>query len=177
MVYKRPMTDPAIDAPGRLQQVRYSIECLGWRHTVHELIDGRRPYDPATDLRFDERHATDTAGSVEPEHLGIADDQRRRDAILYLPSPTSITRWMLDEVAVDTPATTFVDLGCGKGRVLLVAAERPFQRVARRRDLRPNWPPWPGRTPSATARRRRCGRRSTCSTPTSRPSTCRRRTC
>ena len=129
MVYKRPMTDPAIDAPGRLQQVRYSIECLGWRHTVHELIDGRRPYDPATDLRFDERHATDTAGSVEPEHLGIADDQRRRDAILYLPSPTSITRWMLDEVAVDTPATTFVDLGCGKGRVLLVAAERPFQRV------------------------------------------------
>ena len=36
---------------------------------------------------------------------------------------------MLDRGGVQAPATTFVDLGCGKGRVLLIAAERPFRRV------------------------------------------------
>jgi SAM-dependent methyltransferase len=123
------MPDLAIDTPGRLRQVRYSLECLGWRRTAHELVNGRRPYDPAADETFDQRHGTDTAGSIEPEHLGIADEQRRGDAILYLPSPTSVTSWMLDELAADPSSTSFVDLGCGKGRVLLVAAERPFQRV------------------------------------------------
>jgi predicted RNA methylase len=123
------MPESAIDTPGRLQQVRYSLAALGWRHTVRELLPKQRPYDPASDVTFDQVHGTDTAGSVEPEHLGIADDQRRRDAILYLPSPTSVTAWMLDEIGVEPSSTTFVDLGCGKGRVLLVAAARPFRQA------------------------------------------------
>ena len=36
---------------------------------------------------------------------------------------------MLDRVVVDPATTTFVDLGCGKGRVVLAAAQRPFRRV------------------------------------------------
>jgi SAM-dependent methyltransferase len=122
------MPHAAIETPGRLHQVRYSLECLGWRRTLGELME-RRPYDPATDVTFDGLHGTDTAGSVEPEHLGIVDEQLRRDAILYLPSPPSVTSWMLEQIDVDPPSATFIDLGCGKGRVLLVAAERPFRRV------------------------------------------------
>ena len=36
---------------------------------------------------------------------------------------------MFDHVDVQPSTCTFVDLGCGKGRVLLVAAQRPFLRV------------------------------------------------
>jgi SAM-dependent methyltransferase len=118
-----------VSVPGRWQRVRYSFESLGWRRTAHELLTHRRPYEPADDLRFDARHGTDTAGSVEPELLGIDDADVRDKAIRYLPSPVSVTDWMLDRVDVDPAASTFVDLGCGKGRVLLVAARRPFLRV------------------------------------------------
>jgi SAM-dependent methyltransferase len=36
---------------------------------------------------------------------------------------------MLDRANVQPETTTFVDLGCGKGRVVLVAAQRPFRQV------------------------------------------------
>lgn len=94
-----------------------------------EVATRRLPYEPRTDTSFDDRHGTDTAGSVEPEQLGIVDPTRREAAILYLPSPTRVTSWMLDNVDVDPTGFTFVDLGCGKGRVLLIAAERPFRRI------------------------------------------------
>jgi SAM-dependent methyltransferase len=115
--------------PGRLRRVRFSFQSLGWRRALHETATGGRPYVPAEDRSFDERHGTDTAGSVEPDQLGIADETTRGQAILYLPSPLRVTRWMLDHVGVDPAQRTFVDLGCGKGRVLLVAAQRPFRRV------------------------------------------------
>jgi len=115
--------------PGRLRRIRYSFGSLGWRRAVQETVTGRRPYDPADDHSFDAQHGTDTAGSVEPEHLGITDDTVRDQAILYLPSPLRVTRWMLDNVGVEPTERTFVDLGCGKGRVLLTAAQRPFRRV------------------------------------------------
>jgi SAM-dependent methyltransferase len=61
--------------------------------------------------------------------LGIADEARREQAILYLPSPARVTRWMLDNVGIDHRTFSLVDLGCGKGRVLLVAADYPFERI------------------------------------------------
>ena len=36
---------------------------------------------------------------------------------------------MLDRADVYPSTTCFVDLGCGKGRVVLLAAQRPFRRV------------------------------------------------
>ena len=36
---------------------------------------------------------------------------------------------MLHRAGVEPEATTFVDLGCGKGRVVLIAAQQPFRRV------------------------------------------------
>jgi len=86
-------------------------------------------YEPEADLEYDERHGTETAGSVEPSDLGIANDEARGHAIRYLPSPLRVTSWMLDRIGVDHREYTFVDLGCGKGRVLLIAAERPFRKI------------------------------------------------
>ena len=119
-------TPPA--RPSRLRRVRYSFECLGWRGAVAELAN--RVDTPESDAEFDALHGTDTAGSVEPGDLGIADAETTKQAIRYLPSPLRATSWMLDRIGVDAARTSFVDLGCGKGRVLLVAAERPFRSIA-----------------------------------------------
>lgn len=113
--------------PGRLRRIRYSFECLGWRAAMTELANGADT--PESDLEFDALHGTDTAGSVEPDDLGIIDAQSSNLAIRYLPSPLRVTSWMLDQIGIEPPEYTFVDLGCGKGRVLLVAAQRPFRKI------------------------------------------------
>jgi SAM-dependent methyltransferase len=64
---------------------------------------------------FDEAHGTETAsfdwfGNYEPTRPTVVDE-------------------VLDALRIDWPRWTFVDLGSGKGRVLLVAARRPFARV------------------------------------------------
>jgi SAM-dependent methyltransferase len=84
---------------------------------------------PESDAEFDARHGTDTAGSVEPGDLGIGDTDTSKLAIRYLPSPLRVTSWMLDRIGIDPRECSFVDLGCGKGRVLLVAAQRPFRKI------------------------------------------------
>lgn len=47
----------------------------------------------------------------------------------YEPSRPSVVAAALDALDVDLPNTTFVDWGAGKGRVALLAAQRPFFRV------------------------------------------------
>ena len=116
-------------APGRLRRFRFSVASLGVRRAAVELLPRHRPYEPAADRTFDDRHSTDTGGAVEPDRLGIDDGALREAAILYLPSPPRVTQSMLDRVGVQPETTTFVDLGCGKGRVMLLAAQRPFRRV------------------------------------------------
>lgn len=113
--------------PGKLQRIRYSFECLGLRGALAELAN--RVDTPESDAEFDALHGTDTAGSVEPAEMGIADAETIRHAIRYLPSPLRATSWMLDAIGVDPARCSFVDLGCGKGRVLLIAAERPFRHI------------------------------------------------
>jgi predicted RNA methylase len=115
--------------PSRPRRIRYTIEILGWRRGLLETVSHRFVPDAGDDQSFDRRFGTDTSGAVEVADLGIGDEARRGHAIRYLPSPAGVTRWMLDHVDVDHATRTFVDLGCGKGRVLLVASEYPFRRV------------------------------------------------
>ena len=171
------MAMSGIDVPGRFRRITFSFESLGWRRALRELITARRPYDPARDTSFDDRHGTDTAGSVSPDRLGIVDDDRRQQAILYLPSPAPVTDvdarsrgCRSGDVHVRRPRLRQGPGAAGRRRPAVPAG-------ARRRHLRPSWSTWHGPTPSATARRRRCGRRSTSSPPTSRPSTSPRPTC
>jgi SAM-dependent methyltransferase len=113
----------------KLRRIRYSIASTGLRRGLADTATLLLAYHPERDSSFDRRFATDTAGSVQPAELGISDATARDQAILYLPSPPRVTRWMLDHVGIDHRQFSFVDLGCGKGRVLLVASEYPFQQV------------------------------------------------
>lgn len=82
------------------------------------------------DRSYDRWHGTDTGGWVTPQALGISDEQTQAMAIQYVPSPARITRRLIAELALPAPGDwAFVDYGCGKGRVVLVAAEQAFAEV------------------------------------------------
>ncbi len=113
----------------KLQRVRHSIASRGLFRTVADVATLLLAYHPERDHSFDRAFGTDTAGSVPTSRLGIDDPEMRASAILYLPSPPRVTRWMLNHIGVRYRDFAFVDLGCGKGRVILVASEYPFKEV------------------------------------------------
>jgi SAM-dependent methyltransferase len=84
---------------------------------------------------FDKRHGTDTGGYLSPEDLvtGQASDSKNYGYSAIAPSVfrAAIERWRetLPSVAGRLEAYTFVDVGAGKGRVLLLASELPFRKV------------------------------------------------
>jgi SAM-dependent methyltransferase len=76
---------------------------------------------------FDRAHGTDTSGVVSAETLPL-DEAARAHAVCYAGSQPSVLRQALAECA-PVDSFTFVDLGCGKGRALLVASEFPFRGI------------------------------------------------
>jgi SAM-dependent methyltransferase len=69
----------------------------------------------------------DTSGAIEPNALGVDPDLATHSSP-YSGSQPSILRSCLATLP-DPGQYVFVDLGCGKGRPLLVASEFPFERV------------------------------------------------
>jgi len=118
----------------KLRRIQHSIASGGLRRTLADLASmafsmPSLAYNAEDDSSFDVKFGTDTSGSVQPAELGIADPAVRKKAIRYLASPPHVTRWMLRNVGVEPGDFTCVDVGCGKGRVLLLASELPFRQV------------------------------------------------
>lgn len=72
---------------------------------------------------FDRRHGTDTSRLMQTRAASGYLVNRYETA-----HAAAIVR-AIDAVGVDPSRFTFVDLGCGKGKPLLLAAGRPFRRV------------------------------------------------
>jgi len=106
-----------------------SARMIGLKATTLRTLEKLLRDRSENDRSFDARHGTDTVGKVMPAALGIADAVARTQAVVYLPSPARVTRFLLDAVNLRWQEWSFVDLGSGKGRVALVAAERPFKQV------------------------------------------------
>jgi SAM-dependent methyltransferase len=84
---------------------------------------------------FDLKYGTDTSGYLSPEELVTG---QQNDAFNYgysaiAPSVfrEAVRRWRETSVSASgrVEAYTFVDVGCGKGRALLLAAEIPFRKI------------------------------------------------
>lgn len=69
--------------------------------------------------------ADETSGRVDMATLGLEHPDRQA----YVPSAWWVLRWLLPRSSVQ-PTDVFMELGCGKGRIVLDAARRyPFARV------------------------------------------------
>jgi SAM-dependent methyltransferase len=87
------------------------------------------PFTPqAAERRYDRRMGINTAGQVEPSDLGLSPEDAAR-ITLYEATPPAVAEFLIARIAARASGFTFVDIGAGKGRVLLIAAQFPFARV------------------------------------------------
>jgi hypothetical protein len=80
--------------------------------------------------RFDAEHGVVTEallflGELDPEAIGDAID----DATHYEPTPVYECTALLRAVPVAPADCTFVDIGAGMGRVVMLASTRPFRQI------------------------------------------------
>jgi SAM-dependent methyltransferase len=87
-----------------------------------------RKLRPASLDDFDRRHGTDTSGV-----LGLwentAFSPNARFGLRYQASEEAELIEVASRLAMDPRNFTFIDIGCGKGRILLVAARLGFRRI------------------------------------------------
>jgi SAM-dependent methyltransferase len=77
---------------------------------------------------YDWRHNVQTCGDVSVTSLGDVGENGDH-AAPYMPSHPKFLDGTIRNLGIDYSRYVFVDLGSGKGRVLLVASEFPFARV------------------------------------------------
>ena len=78
---------------------------------------------------FDWRHRVKTCGEEDPGGLTVVGDNVSQ-AAPYVPTTPRAGRYILRDLPVaDVSNYTFIDMGSGKGRMLLLAAELPFRRI------------------------------------------------
>lgn len=102
------------------------------------LIEVIRVYNPvyriANKLRMREAAAFDRRYRVDTERPVFVDELRipvrsAGDARYYAATPVRDFRRLVRKSGVTAERFTFVDLGCGKGRVLMLASEAGFRRI------------------------------------------------
>jgi len=77
---------------------------------------------------FDWRHDISTCGTAGLAGLKIRGENGQYGAAYY-PTHPKLAFEVLDSLGIDYRDYLFVDLGSGKGRMLFVASEFPFQKV------------------------------------------------
>ena len=99
------------------------------RHALISWYDGRDSGNGwSREHPYDLREGIRTSGSV-PGFLIRPGDDIDRPTTNYGGCQPSVVRHALDRLP-DPRRLAFADLGCGKGRVLAVASERPFRAIA-----------------------------------------------
>jgi len=100
--------------PDRLKQ-----DYLNYLFWLHEFV-----LDPPTEQLF----FVPTKKRVRLAGLTIRSPNREHGHD-YRPTPCKLFEWVLGAIEYDLSRLTFIDYGAGKGRVLLLASEHPFQAV------------------------------------------------
>ena len=155
---------------GQLQRawrkIRWSIEQRGVRGTAMQalgrVMDSGGSAKPAIHP-FDEEFGTETSGFLSGGGLagGHAHDQFSTAYYGVAPSRMrqALARWIDTAGTGDVREYTFVDVGSGKGRAVMLASELPFREVVgvelsadlhevAKRNLRTWWESGRGRSPT-----------------------------
>jgi hypothetical protein len=91
---------------------------------VRDLLPHRRRLR-AMEREFDDKHGVRTDCTIELEDLDVAG----LPGLGYQPTPASVLDPILSGLGIDFRQFTFVDLGSGMGRVLLIASRFPFRKI------------------------------------------------
>ena len=96
------------------------------RTIIDRLLAGRRH---RIGRRFDRKHGVETTDPIDRNGLTGMAPELREHAGEYMPTPVALFRRIIGKSRIDPADFSFVDLGSGKGRVLLAAAEYPFRSI------------------------------------------------
>ena len=112
-----------------VRKIRRSLKREGFVKTVALCFENLRPHKKLDDepSRFDIAYGISTEGRVELGDLQI-DSPSDLFGVGYSPTPPAIFEKILT-LMPPPEEYAFVDLGAGKGRVVLMAARRPFRSV------------------------------------------------
>ena len=80
-------------------------------------------------VEFDRKFGVETAEEILLVEAGVAQDDVARGNGVYRPVTEELFRAAIKSVGIDASEFTFIDIGSGKGKVLLMAAHYPFKRV------------------------------------------------
>lgn len=75
---------------------------------------------------FDQKYGVDTAKIVQ---IVPTNCDNFIHGTRYSPSPENAVRWSIENCGMPLEDTTFVDIGAGKGRALIVALAYPFRKI------------------------------------------------
>jgi SAM-dependent methyltransferase len=120
---------PDVWMVGYAKKTVQRIRIHGFARTAVEVATGvRNAVAWLAEQWFDSIGGIDTAGRVL---LYSADGPPEANPLYldYQPTPVRTMRALLRQLDADMGASTFVDFGSGKGRVLLIASEFSFTRV------------------------------------------------
>ncbi|NVN86747.1 MAG: class I SAM-dependent methyltransferase [Rhodopseudomonas sp.] len=93
---------------------------------VQNLLTGRDHSDHAAAAEWDRKYGTETDAGVPLDNLTIRHASRQYGE-RYQASDPRVLRDCVKFIGLAPAGYRFVDLGCGKGRMLIVAAELGFQ--------------------------------------------------
>ena len=115
---------------------RESVRYFGWRRSLRELISATgsallellpsRRKARFGDLDYDWEHSVDTTRSNVAAGTQFLTGLMARP---YFATEPWLFQQIMQALPIDFSQFTFVDLGSGKGRVLLMASSYPFQRI------------------------------------------------
>lgn len=111
------------DTNEKFKIVMNTYRVFGFWETLKEIILYLLSQKPSDD--FDKKYGVMTSGVTESSEAGIVDETARSLAVGYVPTREVVIRHILDNTTqgLDLKEYSFVDLGCGKGRALIVAAQ------------------------------------------------------
>jgi SAM-dependent methyltransferase len=96
------------------------------RRTFRRAFARRRK--PLPTHPFDLRHGTDTSGLMLDNTPGLSSTSGAYTSVYLGISPSTLTQ-AIAELDLPLNRFTFIDIGCGKGRALMIAAGFPFPRL------------------------------------------------
>jgi hypothetical protein len=96
--------------------------CAFVAHNVRHIVAHRIA------LAWDRRHGVDTAGSIQLDTLSIAGPNQKSGNECVCTSPNSFD-FMMRRLPRSLAGYTFVDIGAGKSRTLLLASRYDFARI------------------------------------------------
>jgi SAM-dependent methyltransferase len=111
-----------VERRGLLPAVWHALS-VGWQFLRESMPDRRR--QRYGDVDYDWDHRVDTTSATvgwRERLLGLLHSP-------YQPTDPALFHEMMSKLEIDFSQFVFIDIGSGKGRVLLMAADYPFRRV------------------------------------------------